>query len=234
MKKFSTIILSLFPVFSSFANMQDVPKLTLSATATIHKPSDELQLKIGVVTLGLTAEEALHENSLKMTSVVRGLEALGLNKDDYETNQFSIHPTYTPYPKNPPPDWRQTINGYEVTNSLLIHTQKLNLAGAIIDSANKNGANSISDIRFGLHSSREYWSEALSAAGANAVCDAQAIAQATGVKLVRVLSINLNSTQVNSPRLDYACMAKCESASTPIEPGEVSITANITLVYEIN
>lgn len=189
-----------------------------------------------MVTLGFTAEEALAENSTKMQNVIENLEAINLNKDDYETSHFSINPTYTPYPKNPPENWKPSINGYEVTNTILIHTSKLDMAGKIIDMANKAGANSITDIRFGLHNSRDYWTEALSAAGANAVKDAQTIAQATGVQLVRVLSISLNHTQVNSPQLNMACIAKAGAAgpTPPIEPGEVSITANVTIIYEIN
>ena len=211
----------------------DVPTLSLSASATIWKPSDELQLKIGVVTLGVSAQEALAENSSKMRGVIQNLEVIGLSGDDYETSNFSINPTYTPCPKDPPPSWRQTINGYEVTNTILIRTPKLDLAGSIIDSANKAGANSITDIRFGLRHARDHWSEALTQAGLNAVSDAQAIARATGVRLVRVRSITLNSTQVHSPQLNLAGMAKC-AQSTPIEPGEVSITANVTLLYEID
>jgi len=229
------------PIFLSaamtlFASGHDVPKLTLSASATIWKPADELQMKIGVVTLGRNAEAALAENSGKMRAIIAHIEAAGMNKDDYETNQFSINPTYTPCPKDPPPSWRPSINGYEVTNTLLIHTDKLDMAGKIIDLANQAGANSITDIRFGLRSSRDYWTEALTAAGANAVNDAEAIARATGVRLVRVLSISLNHTHVRAPHLNLACLAKSaggHEAAPPIEPGEVSIEANVSLVYEI-
>ncbi|KKM60243.1 hypothetical protein LCGC14_1543820 [marine sediment metagenome] len=236
MKLLMLIVFVLFSSVSLDALAQDVPKLTLSSSATIRKPADELQLKVGIITRAVTAEEALEENSFKMRNVVDNLEAAGLNKDDYETSQFSINPTYTPYPKNPPADWRQTINGYEVTNSILIHTDKLEMAGKVIDLSNKAGANSISDVRFGLRSSRDYWTEALSAAGANAVKDAGAIAAATGVHLVRVLSISLNHTHVRSPQINLDCFAKAGASgtSTPIEPGEVSIEANITMVYEIN
>jgi len=108
---------------------EDVPKLTLSASATIWKPSDELQLKIGVITLGDTAEGALAENSGKMSEVLARLQMGGLTKDDYETSQFSIKPTYTPCPQYPQPNWRPSINGYEVSNSILIHTPKLDMAG---------------------------------------------------------------------------------------------------------
>jgi uncharacterized protein len=230
--KWKFLICSLITLFSVYA--EDVPKLTLSASATIWKPSDELQLKIGVITLSDTAEGGLAENSAKMKKMVASLERAGLAKDDYETNQFSIKPTYTPMPQYPPANWRPSINGYEVTNSILIHTGKLDMAGKIIDLANQAGANSIADIRFGLHSARDYWTEALSAAGANAVSDAQAIAQATGVQLVRVLSISLNHTQVRAPHLDMACFAKVAGGNEPpIDPGEVSIEANVTLVYEI-
>lgn len=223
------------PLCALDAREQDIPKLTLSASATISKPADELQLKIGIVTLGLTAEEALQENSGKMREVIANLERIGFISDDYETTQFSIKPTYTPTPQNPPADWRPSINGYEVTNAILIHTKKIDWAGPIIDVANRAGANSITDIRFGLSSSRDYWAEAISAAGANAVSDAKAIAKATGVQLVRVLSISLNHTQVKSPQLNLACLAKHASleSSPPIEAGEVALEANVTIVYEI-
>lgn len=227
------ILFLLSAICSLQAWNDDVPKLTLSASATILKPSDELQLKIGVVTLGKTAEEALAENSAKMQNILVALTSIQLTKEDYETSQFSITPTYTPYPKDAPADWRPSINGYEVTNTILIHTQRLGSAGQIIDAANQAGANSITDIRFGLRNSRDYWTEALTAAGSNAVKDAQAIAAATGVKLARVLSLSLNHAQVNSPQINFACMAKTRETVTPIEAGDVSITANVTIIYEI-
>ncbi len=167
MKLIPILLAALLPFLSADAVSQDVPKLTLSASATIMKPSDELQLKIGVVTLGLTAEEALAENNYKMQGVVANLESLNLTKGDYETSHFSINPTYTPYPKNPPENWKPSINGYEVTNTILIHTPKLDMAGKIIDMSNRAGANSITDIKFGLRNSRDYWTEALAAAGSD-------------------------------------------------------------------
>jgi uncharacterized protein len=233
--KWITYLAAMLPLLAIARPAEDVPKLTLTSSAHIKKPADELQMKIGVITLGKTAQEALRENSEKMRAVIAHLEMAGLGSDDYETNQFSIQPTYTPCPKHPPLDWKPSINGYEVTNSILIHTRKFDMAGEIIDLANRAGANSITDIRFGLHSSRDYWSEALAAAGANAVSDARALAAATGVRLVRVLSLSLNHTHVRSPQLNMACFAKAAGGESapPIEAGDVSIEANVSLVYEI-
>lgn len=235
MKIVSFLLGALLPLLSLQASHQEASKLTLTASATIEKPSNELQMKIGVITLGTYADETVATNSEKMQAVIESLLWLGLTKEDYETSHFSINPTYTPYPKDPPENWKPSINGYEVSNTILIHTPKLDIAGRIIDAANDAGANSITDIHFGLHDVREYWTEALAAAGKNAVGDARAIAEATGVKLVRVLSIALNHTQVHSPQLNVATMGKARLAHAPlpIEPGDVSITANVTLIYEI-
>jgi len=231
MRKYATCLLLL----STCLFATDVPKLTLSATAKIDKPADELQMKVGVITHARNAEDGLLENSAKMQEIIAQLELSGFTHEDYETSQFSINPTYTPYPKDPPPDWRQTINGYEVKNFILIHTNRLKDAGKIIDLANHAGANSISDIRFGLRSPREYWAEAIAAAGQNAVRDAQVIAEATGVEVVRVLSITLNQTSVKGPELNVASFAKAAgSAAPPIEAGDVTIEAKVNLIYEIN
>ena len=102
MKKWICFALAIafLPLFGN-----DVPKLTLSATGTIRKPADELQLKVGVITLGTTAQEALQENSGKMQEIVGKIEWAGLTKDDYETSQFAINPVYSPYPVNPPPNF---------------------------------------------------------------------------------------------------------------------------------
>lgn len=140
MKLLNFSILSLLLPFCLFASGQDVPKLSLSASAKIYKPADELQMKIGVITHAINAEDGLLENSTKMREIMDQLKIAGLDHDDYETNRFSINPTYTPRPKNPPHDWRQTINGYEIKNFILIHTDKLDMAGQIIDLANREGA----------------------------------------------------------------------------------------------
>lgn len=231
------ILIALFPSISSYANdsQSEVPKITLSAQALIYKPADELQITIGVVELGDKAESVLAANSVKMQSVIASLESIGLTKADYQTGRFNIHPTYTPYPKDPPANWKASINGYEVTNSIAIKTDKISMAGKIIDAANKAGANSIENIHFALHDARNYWHEAVSQATANAINDANVIAQAAGVKLGRLLNVSLDSSNTISPRTNNIYFAKSmgNEAIPPIEAGDVSITANVSISYEI-
>jgi uncharacterized protein YggE len=231
-------ILALLTLMSSsclFGALTDVPHMTLSASASLKKPADELQLKIAVITHSENADEALEKNSSHMRQIIDSIQELGLYPDEYETAQFSINPTYTPYPTNPPANWRPSINGYEVNNTIFVHTCQLDLIGSVIDVATKSGASSISDIRFGLKDPRQYYSEALTLAGKRAVHEAQIMAAATGVKLKRVLSINMTQMRVNSPQVPMACFVKaaCNDAAPPIEAGDLSIEAHVNLIYEI-
>ena len=63
MKRFLVIFFVYLTTISLSAFDQNVPTLTLNASGTIWKSADELQMKIGVITLASTAEEALAENS---------------------------------------------------------------------------------------------------------------------------------------------------------------------------
>lgn len=234
----SGLIFLIFAVPSiGFAKSEDeISKLTLSAQSLIRKPADELQFRIGVITLNEQADNALIENSIRMQSVVKALEAAGLERAEYETGNFTVQPTYTPYPKEPPSDWKPSINGYEVTNSIHIHTNKLDEAGKLIDVANRAGANRVDNIRFTLHDPYSYREEAIRTATANALKDARAIASAAGVHLVRLISITLDSASLFSTQENAMYMSKGSSTDviTPIEPGEVSLTANVTVVFEIS
>lgn len=233
MKKILVLFLWVLP-FCIHAQLTTpvTPTITLNAKGTLYKPADELQMNVGVVSVSNTAEQALLENSRKMEDVIHALLSAGLTEKEFETGHFSINPTYTPYPKNPPPDWKQSINGYEVSNTIFIHTNLIDSAGKLIDAANKSGANQIHSIRFVLHDQRLHWDEAISLAVENAMHDAQTIAKAANLKLVRILSISLENDGAVGPRSVLYAAKNYESAP-PIEAGDVPVTANIAITYEI-
>ncbi len=233
MSKFLSLFVLLMLAGSALAD--ELPKLTLEGHATLYKPADQMSFTIGVTTLGKEANNVLSENSQKMLNVIEALEKNGLLKTEYRTGQFTIQPTYTPYPKNPPPDWKQSINGYEVTHTILIKTDKIKQVGKFIDAASQAGANKIDDIRASLKDEQAYRSEAITLATKNAINDAKVMAEAAQVQLLRLLSLSLNESHVNPLRPLTPMMFKASAAesTTPIEAGEIEIKANVTIVYEI-
>lgn len=229
----SLLFISSIGVLQVYADEPFFPKLIVSGSATLHKPADQLNIAISVVTQGETAEKALSANNAKMQPVIAALQKVGLIKGEYETGRFSIQPVYSAAPKNPPQDWKPVIVGYDVTNTLNIRTQKLELAPAIIDAVSSAGANQINNINFGLKDQQKYRTEAIEAAAANAIADAQALASAANLKLVRVLEANLDQPQVY-PRAAKMSFAMAEGSGTPIEAADVEINSRVSLTYEVS
>jgi uncharacterized protein YggE len=211
--------------------------LTVMGEAQLDRPADELQIRLGVVTDGQDAQTAMQENSRRMNDVIVSLEEVGLTKDDYQTGQFQIQPQYSRPPRGQQPqDWKPAIMGYQVINRIIVETTKLELIGRLLEAATEAGANSIDSISFGLADHRKHRAEAIKAATQNARFDAQALAEAAGQRLVRVLSINLDHAMAEPPP-PVPMMGRAvamEAVDTPpINPGDITVRATVTIVYEI-
>jgi len=104
---------------ASISAEEPKPALSVKGEAALYKPADELNLSVSVVTESENAEQALQENSQKMTAVIEALRKHGLTDQEYATGSFSISPVYTPRPKTPPPDWREWASKSRVKDVLL-------------------------------------------------------------------------------------------------------------------
>lgn len=206
--------------------------LSVTGHASLNKPADQLHLNIAVVTEGETAESALNANNKKMQSVIAALDSKGFSKKEFSTGQFNVTPVYSPYPKNPPPDWTQHIIGYTVNNTLTIKSDKINQVGELIDAVTQAGIDSIDRIGFELKDSRLYRQEAITSATENAMEDAKSLATAANVALGRILQIQLDNAALPEPR--FKSYTASFDRSTPIEAGDVSVNAKVTIVYEID
>lgn len=216
--------------------LEDTPKLTVRGEAELEKPADQVVINVGVVTENRDAGEALQENTDLMNAVVEAIEKAGLGEGEYETGRFRIRPEYSRRPRRPESDWKPQIIGYEVTNSVVITTKQIDLAGELIQSANRAGANTVEVAGFSLSDARKYREEAIRKATRHAMADATALADAASLKLVRILSINLDHTPVRGPEKMYRGMQAAADAGggpPPITAGDVTVRASVNIVYEI-
>jgi len=224
------------PVCAAQDEKPEIPKLAVRGTAELEKPADQLRISIGVVNDGRDATEVLRENSSRMADVIKALQQAGLEAGEYETGRFQVMPRYSRRPRTADEQWMPEIVGYEVRNTVNIKTRRLDKAAEIIDAANKAGANSIDSIAFDLADPRKHRAEAIAEATRNAVDDAGVLAAAASLRLVRILSISLDSAEPMppSPMSRRTMMAGAVAdAATPIEPGDVTIRASVSIIYEI-
>lgn len=219
--------------------LEDIPRMTVRGNASLDKPADRLLLDIGAVTQQETPSGALQENSRAMDAVVKAIRKVGLADGEYQTGHFDLQPVYSQRPQHAgvAPDWQPKIIAYRASNSVRVRTKKLDLAGQLIQAANEAGANQIGSIGFDLADPRVHRVEAINTATANAIADARTLAEAAGLELVRILSIDLDPFAYQPVQSSFggAMMrtAAAESIAPPITAGDVTVTAGVTVVYEI-
>ena len=214
--------------------LEDVPKLTVRGQAELEKPADQVRMRVGVVTKDTEAADALRENTRRMKAVIAELERVGINEGEYETGQFRLRPEYSRRPRGAQNDWQPEIIGYEVVNSVTIKTTRLELTGTVIEAANKAGANSVNVESFELADPRVHRAEAIRTATQYAIADAEALADAASLELVRIVAINLDSAPIGVARMEMATQrAMAADSAPPIVAGDVTVRASVNVIYEI-
>jgi len=234
----TVVVLCTLPAAVAADEGETLARLTVRGEAAIDVPADQLRMDIGVVTDGETAQAAMDRNTVEMEQVVAALAAAGLTEAEYRTGQFQIQPQRAPRPRDAAPDWRPLIVGYTVTNRLSIKTTKIDLAGKLIGAASGAGANTIDAIAFDLADPRSHRAAAIATATANAIADAMALAEASAVRLVRVLSLTLDEASTIPRPMRAMALAEgmamaMPAAEPPITPGDVTVRAGVSMVYEI-
>jgi uncharacterized protein YggE len=189
-----------------------------------------VQPDIAIVTLGVTteaseAEKAVQENARIANAVVDAIVKAGIAKRDIETSQYSVAPIMD-YQKVPP-----VTTGYKVTNTVRLKVRNLTKVGSLIDTAIGAGANNVQGVGFDIEDPSFFRKEALVKALKKAEADAKLIADTLGVKLGKVVSVSETGPVIIRPT-EYG-VARAEATTTPIIPGQVRVTALVTVVYSI-
>lgn len=213
--------------------------VSTSGIATIKVDPDKVSVTIGVETKGLTAAEAASKNAELIDKVIAALKELGITDDQISTNWYSVYPVYdykSPpcieiYPQPPECAPRSEISGYTASNSLSVTINADEDVGKVIDAAVAAGANNVSGAYFFVSEERqqEIRDGLIKDAIANARSRADKAADAVGMNITGVKSINLNDVYFPVFYKDVA--QEAGGASTPILPGQQQVSMNVQVTY---
>jgi len=215
---------------------QDPPveaKRTISVTGEgeVRAVPDRVLVSFAVETTAARAAEAAAENAKRSTTVVQALKAQVAAEDTVATTRYALEPRYeTPRPGE---SREPRITGYVARSEVQVESRQVDKAGAFIDSAIGAGANRVGSLRFSLSQRDEQFGKALEKAGGSAHAEAESAARGLGVRLKRVLTASVQPQAVVMPRRFEAMAAEARAVSTPIEPGEATVSATLQVTYEI-
>jgi uncharacterized protein YggE len=205
----------------------DPHTIAMTGHGEIRGLPDIAQVTAGVATTAPSAAQALSANSARMKGVFAALEKLGVPQKNIQTTNFFVSPQYTNGDNNTP----RRLTGYQVTNDVTARIEDVGKLGSTLDTLVASGANQINGISFSIQNDASLLEKARAQAIADARTRAETYAKAAGVALGPILSISEGGGQT-PPRPMYRMAAM--AADTQIAPGEQSVTADVSVVWEIH
>jgi uncharacterized protein YggE len=209
-------------------------RLTVVGEGEARAAPDMAVLTLGVISQADTAEAALAENTRRMTGIIEAVKAAGIAPRDIQTSGFSVEPTYNqPDPRSPEP-FQPEIVGYTVRNNVMVQIRNLQDAGGLLDRVVRLGSNAVSGLAFTVADPKPLQDRARRNAVADAAAKARLYADAAGVALGPILSIDERRQEFPVPMMARAEMAQASAdMAVPIEAGEIAFSADIVITWGI-
>jgi uncharacterized protein len=160
------------------------------------------------------------------------LKRQGVAEADIQTANFSVYPVYEDAARIEPRPEGPRVVGYRVTNQVVARIRDLDDLGALLDATVSQGANRIDSLEFGLEDDAAAADEARRLAVQDARRKAEIYAEAAGVGLDRIRSIQ-ESGGGPVPMRDMAFRAESAAMAVPVAPGETTVIVSVHIVWEI-
>lgn len=204
--------------------------ITVTGEGRADSVPDMASIRIGVTREARIAGEALDATSDAVRGVIARLEDAGIAARDMQTQGLTLQPKWSRQSSNgaEPP----RITGFVARNGLSVRVRDLPNLGSILIAVVEDGANTFDGLQFSLADPDAALAAARADAVADAISKAEQFAQAAGVTLGAVQSISESGGQQRPVMMEMAG-ARMDS-DVPVAEGEVSLSARVTIVFEIS
>ena len=234
----ATLLAASAPALAQQPPAPPTARIEVGGEGTAYRAPDLAVTQLTVMRNAATAADALAEANEAIAAVTKAMGELGIEKRDLQTAGFQISPQYQydnqPNGQQSPPK----VVGYEVRNSLSVKVRDLAKLGDVLDRAVQLGVNEGGSINFEIDDASAISNEARRLAVADARKRAETLAEASGLKLGRVILIQdgamRNEPLPPVPMMELKMAAPASASSrVPVETGENAVRADVRVVYEL-
>ena len=210
--------------------------ISVNTTANAELAPDVAEVSIAVQTYdNKSMQKATLQNKEISEKVITELKAMinTANGDFIKTTDYNASPVYS-YSGN-----RRTLDKYQVSNSVVVHTKSIDKVGAMIDKSIALGATNVNSLSFSVSNYENQCNNLLELASKRAKTRAEAVAKVVPAQLAGIRTMDVSCSANNSVRTKYRLMksnmmmdaAAPEASSTSIESGVVKIYANVNASF---
>lgn len=201
-------------------------RLDVVASGEVSRVPDIVRINAGVMTQAPTASEAIRQNAEQMRTMRAALRQAGVAERDIQTSSINLSPQWR-HMENRMPEF----TGYQAHNMVNVRFRDIANAGRIIDALVAAGANQIDGPMFEIEEPESALDEARTRAIEVARNRATLYARALGMRVKRILSVSEAGSM--APIAVMGRMMAQDSAATNIAPGQQTLTASVTVSFEL-
>ena len=198
-------------------------EMTISGRGILKVTPDIALVTMGIVTENKNLKIAQEYNSVVVSNVILELTKQGISSKDIQTLDYNIEEQYDNV------EGKQIFRVYKVKNTFKVTVIDIKRVGEVIDSAVAKGVNSVNGISFEVSNPDKYYNIALAKALNQAVYKAQTIKNTSRI-LLNITPISITEESTNYLPIYEPMLLK--SATTPVSPGEIQISASIKAVFQ--
>ncbi|MBO0718197.1 MAG: SIMPL domain-containing protein [Rhizobiales bacterium] len=206
-------------------------RIVVVGEGSVTVAPDYARIRSGVTIDGKTAKQASEANTKLMSAVIEALLNFGIARKDIQTSQFSIEPIYTSQSKLSG-SAESKLSGYRVSNQVNVTIHQIAQVGDVLDRLIEAGATDAGNVLFLVSERDKTLDQAREAAMADARHKAELYAHASGLNLGRVVWIT-ESSDFEPILAGAAARPRTATAPPPIESGENTIMARVTVGFDI-
>jgi hypothetical protein len=201
----------------------DVPTISVSGTGEVTAEADLAVVAVSVVSRAETAEAARADAAARSEALTTALADAGVPDEAVETTGFSLRTDY---------DREGEPAGFVATHSYRVEVAPDD-AGTVVDVAVGAAATTVDGVQFTLtdETRESLRAEALALAVDDARADADTVAEAADLTVTGVRTASVGGDAVPYRTATFAEDA-AGGAATTFQPGPVTVTAHVSLVYE--
>jgi uncharacterized protein YggE len=212
----------------------DEPTLTVSGTGESFGTPDRAVVRLGAVAQSAQAGDAQKLVGETVTKTIDAVKKLGIDEKSIRTAGVSLTPVYTDFQPRPGQQQEPRISGYRASNTIEVRLDDLAKLGPVIDTGVSTGANNVEGVDFQLKDDGPQRKAALKQAATDARGKAEALAEAMGMRLGPVIEVTEGGAVGRPiPMARHAMLAESFAANTPVQPGQLQVTASVTISYRL-
>ncbi len=209
---------------------QDPPSISTQGQASFKLAPDVGWVSVTAEARASRPGDAQRKAADAMTAVQAAVKAVGIAATAFKTLQYSLQPEMEYV------NGSSRVKGYLARNTMEVRVDDIEKLGAVIDAAGASGAAAVSGMRFDVKNRDTVEREALTAAAKDALVRARAIADGIGQQLgaiIRVQDQRMYSAEPQPRMAEARGGVALAAAPTPVDPGEIEIRAQMTVVVAI-